>query len=295
MRNRANLQKTTNIIFFLLIVILLFVKFSYSQEYVKTNKATNLYDAKNGKSIVWVNKGYKFGVIKKEGNWYLVRTHFGKITQAWLKEFDIEKDARTAINLDLFKKGRLLLKDEIGDISDPKYCDFKNLRINSDNKFIYFLIELAVGWEELFAKTRTTGSIGTIYLDVDSDRSTGYDGGITHVNRDGTEERRIREDDCRIGADYKIQIDTGFTATFQKSSSETTMIPNVGCKLYTWHRQDLDWEYLDQKEALFKENFIEVSIKRKDIELKKGQAVRLAFEEDNAFGDDKYNVVNFRL
>ncbi len=91
MENIVNLKKITAIFFFLFFLILLFVEFSYSQECIKTNKETNLYDSINGKSIVWVGKEYELEVIKKEGNWYLVKTHFGKIKQAWLKESDVEK------------------------------------------------------------------------------------------------------------------------------------------------------------------------------------------------------------
>ncbi len=73
----------------------------------------------------------------------------------------------------MFKSKCLLIKDEINDISNPKFCDLKTLKFNSDDKFIYFFIELAVGWKKLFAKAKATGSLGTIYLDIDNDKTLG--------------------------------------------------------------------------------------------------------------------------
>lgn len=294
MKNKTYLQKTINIIFLSFFLILLAGKFSYAQEDVKTNKETNLYDSINGDSIVSVNKGYEFEVIKKEGNWYLVKTHFGKITQAWLKESDIEKDVKLDIDSSLLKTGRLLIRDDTGDISNPDFCDLETLKINTDERYIYFLIKLAVGWQELFEKTKTTGSVGTIYLDTDNDKNTGYDGGIMHVNQDGTEQRKINRQDARIGADYKIRIDTGFRAAYGKSGI-SNMVPEVSYKLYSWNLPGIKWQYLEKEKALAEDEVIEVSIDLQDVKVEKGDNIKLIFDETNAFGENKYNVVNFSL
>ncbi len=73
------------------------------------------------------------------------------------------------------------------------------------------------------------------------------------------------------------------------------MVPEVSYKFYLWNIADLSWQYLDKQKALVKGNFIEVSIKRKDIELKKGQNIRLVFDEANAFENNKYNIADFSL
>ncbi len=282
---------------FLLIAIFFFPNFSYSQEkdpfYVRTNKETNLLKTKDGGKAAWVNKGYKLEVIKKEGNWYLVKVHFGKIKEAWVKVSDVEEIIRTKIDLHKWKNIPLLIKDRTGDISSPNFCDFKSLKLNFDDKHVYFLIELAVGWRELFARVKTTGSVGAIYLDADNNKETGYDGGIIFVHRDGKEERKIKKDDPRIGADYRIQVDTGFKSIFQKGSSKMTSEPNVIYKIYSWEQGDLNWKFLDRGEPLFEKSFIEVSVPKKILELKEGENTLLIFEEGNAFGKSRYNVVNF--
>ena len=289
--------KINVIVEFLLMAIFFFPNFSYSQGknpfYARTNKETNLLKTRDGEKAAWVNKGYKLEIIKKEGNWYLVKVHFGKIKEAWVKVSDVEEIIRTKIDLNKWKRVPFLIKDETGDISSPNFCDFKSLKLNFGDKNSYFLIELAVGWRELFARVKTTGSVGAIYLDVDNNKETGYDGGIIFVHRDGKEERKIKKDDLRIGADYKIQVDTGFKSIFQKGSSKMTSEPNVIYKIYSWEQENLNWKYLDRGEPLFEKSFIEVSIPRKILELKEEKKTILIFQEGNAFGENRYNVISF--
>ena len=241
---------------------------------MEANKPTNLYLIKDGQTIAWVNKGYRLEVILKEGEWYLVKATFANLAEAWVKASDVDRVLKDYLDLVHWARVPLLIEDKLQDLSLPNSCDFKSLKVDSDEDFIYFLIEFKENLRKLLEKTMITGNLGNIYLDLDNAKQTGCGG------KEGTP---------IIGADYKIQIDAGFSLSFQ-SNRHKTVKSNIGYKLYRWKDQDSDWELQDEKEPILQESFLGISVSKKIVGLAaKEQTAWLIFEENNASQDNKYN------
>lgn len=226
------------------------------------------------------------------------RSNIDKIEKAPLKKRPPKDASYMKKFIDTSEWGgvRYLIKDKTGDVSSPDLCDFKSLKARSVNGTVQFLVELAVGWEELYTRTKSTDSVGDIYLNVDKNKKTGYDGGVIFVKGDGTEERKIEKGDPRVGAEYRITINTGFRGTFQKGSSEMIGAPIVEYIVYRWDRSGLDWEIIGDGQALSKGPFIEISIPAKNIGLEKGGSVEVVFEEASAYErKDDYSIATLVL
>ena len=284
MRRKTILLLLTGCLFFVITLCL-----AGEPKTVTTITECALYDRPEGKDVAWVNQGYAFSVLKQEENWYLVKTSFGKITEAWIKAADVRVQGpdENDIDIDEWKDVPVLIRDKEGDVTNPNSCDVTSIKQQIDDDEAVFLLEMAVGWEELFERTKSTGSIGAIYLDVDKNRTTGFDGGIIYVRADGSEERRIDPEDPRIGTEYQIQVNTGFRMKIEQDGVSSQR-PSISYQLLKWDNTKNDWQLLDHGPAFFAGPLVQVTIQRKVLILPQDNLGDILFEEWNALGDGEY-------
>ncbi|MCF7879092.1 MAG: hypothetical protein K9L95_06485 [Candidatus Omnitrophica bacterium] len=157
--------------------------------------------------------------------------------------------------------------------------DVTGLRMTADENYVYLLVELAKDVQYYLTKHKEADdlgdNIGYLYLDLDKDRYTG------NLKEPGVWNKQ------HPGFEVEIAINEGYTTEVSDSEfiSYAIRFYNKESESFVYDIDKYGFNYFSIKttgnpsEIAFGENFIEMRIPQKFLDIKKGQTVRAVFYE----------------
>ncbi len=179
----------------------------------------------------------------------------------------------------------VLLADPAGDIFHKNSCDLTRVGLAVDDRNLYLLVEMAVGWHELWERRHSTDSLGALFLDLDNDPATGC--------RDPD-----HYPEQALGADFLIEIAAGFTQKMNTTTGErdkAAPIMDVDANCWDVGRgRFVELVLPTDKTLAFEGKFIEICVPlERGVPLRPGAArIRAAFKEWNSLASNEYSIAH---
>ena len=158
--------------------------------------------------------------------------------------------------------------------------DMRKAGLAHDGRFLYVIVEIHPGIDERFQRTRSTGSMGYLYVDSDGDEETG--GSVTSRSASGGERREK-------GFEWRAYLPTGFAGgtnkeTVSMAGYEFAPVERDGTFGYDAAVPELDRDTeADPLYVAARGNYFEMRVSMEALGLRAGRKARFMFEE-NAMG-----------